>query len=34
MFLILKWFEEVVTEGEFQEFLELADYMNFNFNPI
>lgn len=24
----------VVTEAEFQEFLELADYMNFDFNPI
>ena len=25
---------KVVTEAEFQEFLELADYMNFDFNPI
>jgi hypothetical protein len=24
----------VVTEAEFQEFLELTDYMNFDFNPI
>lgn len=25
---------KIVTEAEFQEFLGLADYMNFNFNPI
>jgi len=25
---------KVVAETDFQEFLELADYMNFDFNPI
>jgi len=25
---------EVVTDGDFEEFLELADYMNFDLNPI
>jgi len=25
---------KTVTEAEFQEFLELTDYMNRNFNPI
>jgi hypothetical protein len=25
---------KVVTEEEFQEFLELADYMNFQYNTI
>ena len=25
---------EIVTEAEFEEFLELADYMNFEYNPI
>ncbi len=25
---------KAVTEAEFEEFLELADFMNFNFNPL
>ena len=25
---------KIVMEEDFQEFLELADFMNFNFNPI
>jgi hypothetical protein len=26
--------KKIVTEADFQEFLELADYMNFDYNPI
>jgi hypothetical protein len=26
--------KETVTEEEFKEFLELADFMNFDFNPL
>jgi len=32
--LALRNGKSVVSENEFQELLELADYMNFNFNPI
>jgi hypothetical protein len=32
--LALRNGKNVVSESEFQEFLELADYMNFNYNPI